>query len=151
MSPALKPAGRVQAISVGSPESPGLRQYVCQPGAMSRCRSTQSVAPGAIAASSGTSRAVTGCGSVADPADAGIAAAKPRAKTAANPTACRARYRKPKRAITGKIIAEIAAFRRPAPGGMAARGAVRYRLWALAAGEGHGKSAHSARRYRRHR
>src|SRR6266550_1283759 len=103
MSPALNPAGRVQAISV------------------------------------------------ADPADAGSAAANAIAKTAANRTACRARYRRPRRAITGKIIAEIAAFRRAAPAGMAARGAVRYHLWALAAGEGHGKSAHPGRRYRRHR
>ena len=34
MSPAVKPAGSVQSICGGSPESPGLIQYVCQPGAI---------------------------------------------------------------------------------------------------------------------
>src|SRR3954447_967873 len=60
ISPAVKPGGRVQAISGGSPASPGLRQYTCQPDRISRCSATHTVSPGAIELLSATRRALTG-------------------------------------------------------------------------------------------
>src|ERR1700733_2222250 len=59
MSPALNPAGSCQSSLVGSPESPGLRQYVCQPSRMSSSNATQNVWPGPTEATSLTRRALT--------------------------------------------------------------------------------------------
>src|SRR5579864_6543909 len=78
IAPAVKPAVSFQSISVGTPESPGLRQYTCQPGAIARCRSSHTVAPGAAEPASAISSALTG-----SDATSGLAACA----TAANPTA----------------------------------------------------------------
>src|ERR1700760_2562124 len=59
MSPALNPGGSTQASLVGSPESPGLRQYVCQPSRMSSSSATQKVCPGPTELTSLTRRAFT--------------------------------------------------------------------------------------------
>src|SRR5260221_6227696 len=59
IGPAVKPAGSDHSMFGASPESPGLIQYVCQPGAM-RCRSpTQNVEPGSIVTESLTRLTVT--------------------------------------------------------------------------------------------
>src|SRR3984885_10016013 len=59
MSPAVNPAGNCQASFVAWPESPGLRQYVCQPSRMLNSRATQNDWPGAIAPASLTRCAFT--------------------------------------------------------------------------------------------
>src|SRR6202034_2593457 len=59
MSPALNPGGSCQVSLVAWPESPGLRQYVCQPSRMSNSRATQNDWPGAIVLISLISRAFT--------------------------------------------------------------------------------------------
>jgi hypothetical protein len=59
ISPAAKPAGSVHSICGGSPESPGLVQYVCQPGAICWRRPIQNVCPGAIDACALTRSTVT--------------------------------------------------------------------------------------------
>src|SRR6266850_634701 len=48
--PAVQPAGSAQSTVGGSPESPGLVQYVCQPGAMRWRMPTQKDAPGSTEA-----------------------------------------------------------------------------------------------------
>ena len=73
ISAAAKPAGSVQSIWGDSPESPGLLQYVCQPGAMVWRSPIQNVLPGAIASPSLTSSTVTlGVPDHATPADAAM-------------------------------------------------------------------------------
>src|ERR1700680_798163 len=59
MSPAVKPGGSCHLREVAWPESPGLRQYVCQPPRMLNSRATQKDWPGAIALTSLTKRAFT--------------------------------------------------------------------------------------------
>src|SRR4029453_16212758 len=82
MSPAEKPAGSTQSICGGSPESPGLIQYVCHPGAIVWRSPIQNVLPGARASRSLTSSTVTlGLPVHATPAPAG-AAARPAARSA---------------------------------------------------------------------
>src|SRR4051794_12765871 len=56
----VKPEGSFQAISGGNPASPGLRQYTCQPGCISRRSATQTVSPAAIEPVSATRLALTG-------------------------------------------------------------------------------------------
>src|SRR2546421_4294707 len=76
---------------------------------MSRCRSTHKVVPGAMLAASGTSRAVTGCAPLAGAAAlAGGAAASATPRMAADHDARRQEYLKSRKAIAGRIIAEIA-------------------------------------------
>ena len=58
IGPAVTPAGSVQPMRVGIPESPGYFQYVCQPGSCAMRRATVSVRPGAAVATSATSSAV---------------------------------------------------------------------------------------------
>src|SRR2546421_7439805 len=80
---------------------------------MSRCRSTHKVVPGAMLAASGTSRAVTGCAPLAAAAAlAGGAAASATPRITADRNARRQEYLKSRKAIAGRIIAEIAAIRR---------------------------------------
>src|SRR5205807_855808 len=79
---------------------------------MSRCRSTQKVVPGATLVVSGTRRAVTGCAPLAGAAAlAGRAAASAIPRMAADHNARRQEYLKSRKAIAGRIIAEIAAIR----------------------------------------
>ena len=59
IAPAEKPCGNAQAISGGNPESPGLRQYTCHPGFITRRRPTVKGFPDAIAAGSATRLART--------------------------------------------------------------------------------------------
>src|SRR4029450_12607179 len=59
ISAAAKPTGSAQSIWGDSPESPGLLQYVCQPGAMVWRSPIQNALPGAIASLSLTSSTVT--------------------------------------------------------------------------------------------
>src|SRR5882672_7764554 len=59
MSPAVNPGGSCHLSVVAWPESPGLRQYVCQPSRMLNSRATQIDWPGAIALASLTRRAFT--------------------------------------------------------------------------------------------
>ena len=46
MSPAVTPAGSVQLIVVGRPESPAFFQYVCQCGMCSSLRPSHTILPG---------------------------------------------------------------------------------------------------------
>ena len=114
----LAMAGPVRAAGPDIPDDLVTARLIAESGA---------VAPGATAPSSGTSRAVTGCGSAREAAGAGAATASATHK-AAKRTACRAKYPRSREAISGGIIAEIAAIRRPGLAGMAAEGWPRYRL-----------------------
>ncbi len=51
-SPTVSPAGSVHSTVMGSPESPGLSQYVCQPGAMRWRTPSHCSRPGSRAARS---------------------------------------------------------------------------------------------------
>jgi hypothetical protein len=59
IGPADQPGGSVHSSVVGNPESPGLRQYVCQPGSGLRRNAIQFVAPGSQPVCSATSSAST--------------------------------------------------------------------------------------------
>ena len=59
ISAAAKPSGRSHLTRVGRPESPGFRQYVCQPFSISRRMPTVSGWPGRTASVSATSEAFT--------------------------------------------------------------------------------------------
>src|SRR5215469_6155687 len=59
MAPAETPSGNVNCISGATPASPGLRQYVCQPGARRSRKPTWNGLPAATLSTSETSDAVS--------------------------------------------------------------------------------------------
>jgi hypothetical protein len=59
IGPAVTPAGSFHSIVVGSPESPGFCQYVCQPSRILRRSATVAGAPGAADVAAETSSAST--------------------------------------------------------------------------------------------
>ena len=81
--PTLKPSGRVQAMAVGAPASPELRQYVCQPLGRVRRSATSKAWPGTTSGVSAMSEATaigagSGCDRASSPAAWGATASKSR-------------------------------------------------------------------------
>src|SRR5512139_1202908 len=106
---AVTPWGSFQESVVGRPESPGLRQYVCQCGSIFRRSATASDSPGTSAVRAATSSAST-WGVLTGAAAAGTARAAATASAATDATLERAAWLRGER--LGRIIGDAYAPRR---------------------------------------